>query len=760
MATRYLQPHNFTRQNDHVQTIEDVRRSDPLSGAVLPEDTTNTEEAESTSRLSSSLEGKAEPSTPRRLPLKESLGCTGSATIFGGSALILVSIAFLSLLWFGYGDEPEAAGALWIWRQIAAHDWITRSITISALILRSIVSLQVALCTSMTAALVLEKRLTRKSDVAYLSIARSISDGPRKVVQLLFSSRSWFVLTYIELWLLLLLALVTLALQFSSTLLLSDIHNFVIVGDVESTPVNNFGSFNDLWEGDVKTPIQVLNDPTYAVFGEERSSSNITPTASGFSDTSIIRRGYLPFRGSENRTSVREYRGSTLVTNSHIVCVPPDIEGRLLPQAELEYSGVGRMAGVINYDWSIRRAHKGIGPLCAHHGCGFASFDCSIPGAIVKSSPQSNLCFIETVGITSGTISSLFASQLLTFLNTENEPWALNSTMFLIVRSSLTTDDLDEIVDAYPIPPATTTGEWTKFEVSGGRSVGVSLCFARFYVQPYYVNMTAQRPTHEPDVIWNGFSTKHDTTAASGFVGLESPMRPPRERGLMDMDILARPEASVASPNARDGLTPGELTAAILQTAVMGVMTNTFLPGSISGCLFCNDYSFATSQEFGLLFTDIIESTGRAASALHIYIALAAATVYDIYSKGFDVTEAVDLAVTTSVRTPGPCSEHRCSGFITVTTLLGVHLVLVMALTALFVGQVKYSRCSNTWHAVAQLMSEELESVIDKSNNAKDRLITKALKNDGADHFVKLGQASGSTRVQILKQDGTRTGRA
>ncbi len=61
--------------------------------------------------------------------------------------------------------------------------------------------------------------------------------------------------------------------------------------------------------------------------------------------------------------------------------------------------------------------------------------------------------------------------------------------------------------------------------------------------------------------------------------------------------------------------------------------------------------------------------------------------------------------------------------------LLGVRLVIVMAITALFVAQAGYLRCSNTWHAVAQFIaSGELEDVLDRSNNARDSLITKALK--------------------------------
>ncbi|GAW12328.1 hypothetical protein ANO14919_016930 [Xylariales sp. No.14919] len=606
----------------------------------------------------------------------------------------------------------------------------------------------------MIAALVLEKRSTRKSDVAYLSIARSISDGPRKVVQLLLSSRSWSVLIYVELWLLCLLASVMLALQFSSTLLLSDIHDFIIVSDVEARPVQNRGSFTGLRDNGVQTPTLVSNDPTYAVFGEERSTSNMTPTASGFSDTGIIRRGYLPFIGSENRTSVREYRGSTLVTNSHIVCVRPQIQGHIIPQTGLEYSGVGRMAGVLHYGESIRQAHEGLGSLCARPRCEDVSFDCSIPGVLENVSAQSNLCFIETVGVTTDAISILYSYELLEFLNTESEPWSLNSTMFLIFRSTLTTDDLNEIVDAYPIPPAEATGEWNRYEVVNSRFVDVSLCFTRFYIESHYVNMTAQRPTREPIVIWDGFTAEHDTTAASAFIGLESPMKAPRDRGLMDMEILAKSDESVTDTKAIDGLTSAELSAVILQTSIIGVTTNLFLPGSISGCLLCNDYSFATSQEFGLLFSDIIDSTGRAASALHAFIALASATVYDTYLKAFNITELVDVSVTTLVRTPGPCSKHRCSGFITVTALLGAHLVIVMVITALFVGQVRYSRCSNTWHAVAQLISEELEDVLNKSNNAKDGLITKALRSDGKDDFVKLGLTSGSARVQIFKQGG------
>ncbi|KAJ3568709.1 hypothetical protein NPX13_g6324 [Xylaria arbuscula] len=669
-------------------------------------------------------------------------------------------IRFLSLLWFGYGDKPEAANAPWIWRRIAVNDWMTRAITISALVLRSVVSLQVALCTSMTAALVLEKRSARKSDVAYLSIARSVSDGPRKVAQLLFTSRSWSVLAYVELWLISLLAVVMLALQFSSTLLLSDIQDFVIVGEAELKSVVNFGTFDILnTSGGVQAPL-LQNDPIYAVFGEERSSADITPSTPGFSDTGIIRRGFLPFQGTMNRTTVRRYQGSTLVTNSHIVCVPPQIQGHLLPRDDvLEYTGVGHMVGTLNYSQSIRQVREGLGPLCSSPKCESVDFDCSIPGSMDDTSAQSNFCFIETVGLTTRAIAEVWYDQVIDHLNTEAEPWSLNSTMYLVVRSNMTAAGWDAMVDSRPLPLASRSGEWNKFEISSGRTVDVSLCFSRFYIQPRYVDMIAKEPTQEPVVTWNGinvnYDSEHDTRAAATFLGLEAPLKPPRERGLMDyhlVNILPIPDPNISNLTLAKGWTYPELSAEVIRTILLAVTTNAFIPGSMSGCLFCMDYSFANSQQFDILFTDIVETTGRAAAAIHTYLAICATTIYDTYLSGFNVTENVQLATTASVRTPGPCSTHECAGFISVTTLLGLHSVLVAVITTLFVTQARYSSCSNTWHAVAQLMaSEELAGVLEHSNRAKDDVVAQHLRIIEGDDFVRLGQTSGSTRVQVLR---------
>jgi hypothetical protein len=248
--------------------------------------------------------------------------------------------------------------------------------------------------------------------------------------------------------------------------------------------------------------------------------------------------------------------------------------------------------------------------------------------------------------------------------------------------------------------------------------------------------------------MWDGLTVEHNTTALSSFVGADSPLKPPADRGLMDMDILSEPVVSIAD---MDGLAPAIKDAQLCAYTALLASTKTLIPGTAQGCYFCNDYGSPIPPELAILFTDIIESTERAAAALHSLFVLITASSYDKLSKGFNVFEEVTIAVTTSVRTPGPCSDYSCSGFITVATLIGVHLILVATISALFVGQVRYSRCTNTWHAVSQLMSEELVDALNQGNNAKDESITRALKRDGKDDFMKLGLTGDHTRIQVVK---------
>lgn len=131
-----------------------------------------------------------------RLPLSESLGTEGIIVLFGGSFGILGTLGFLVFLWFGCkspahadlqssmaicledpsanyeqdGPDPEASKATWVWRQLALHDWMSQAVTVASIVFQLIIAAQATVCTSMIAALLLERLSVQKSPFALVSV--------------------------------------------------------------------------------------------------------------------------------------------------------------------------------------------------------------------------------------------------------------------------------------------------------------------------------------------------------------------------------------------------------------------------------------------------------------------------------------------------------------------------------------------------------------------------------------------------------------
>lgn len=195
----------------------------------------------------------------------QNLGLEGCAGIIGGFFGILGVFGFLTFLWFGCelpscpflvyhssfakhtqaGSAPEAANATWVWRQLAIRNWMPQAITLASIVLRVVIGIQAIICTSMVAALLLERLSIPRSQVAHASVMRGINDGPWKLVMLLLSYKSKVshVIWHPEAWLILWVALLSLALQFTSTILLSDMHSFVMTGDSNATTVNGISAY-------------------------------------------------------------------------------------------------------------------------------------------------------------------------------------------------------------------------------------------------------------------------------------------------------------------------------------------------------------------------------------------------------------------------------------------------------------------------------------------------------------------------------------
>ncbi|KAI1414069.1 hypothetical protein F5Y13DRAFT_198003 [Hypoxylon sp. FL1857] len=319
------------------------------------------------------------PALPSPLPMKESLGFTGSCIIIGGSLGVLGTLSFLIFLWFGYGPTPEAADATKFWRYIMLHDYVTQTITLSSLFLRAIISSQAAVCTSMIAAVVLEKRYAQRSQVAWFSVIRSINDGPSKLVGMMLTSIS--SVRHFEFWVLLLMAAVTFGLQFASTILLSDIHDFVMIGDTNTSKALSLMVYqeDDLYL--MSNWGQFLSEPPiYATYGEVQDEFSAAPDINGLSNKGIIQRALLPLLESNDSTSVRKFNGNLIAMNSQVACMRPYIRAQygIVYIAFGMFHTYGMIEGRLQYNSTFEGVHVTSDSLCNSERCEEAAFGCNL----------------------------------------------------------------------------------------------------------------------------------------------------------------------------------------------------------------------------------------------------------------------------------------------------------------------------------------------------------------------------------------------
>lgn len=245
----------------------------------------------------------------------------------GGTFVAAGALAFLFFLWLGEGpDGGENATKSWRW--FILRQKVTQAITVSSLVLRTVIGAQATLCTSLVAAVVLEQHGMPLSKVAQLSTLRSINDGPLQLTWLLLRSgpRSATLLKVLAI--VLLVASVTI--QFSSTILVTDLGNLSLVDDPVATAIPVGLTLSGAF---ANTPINALQrSPVPIPFGEIPSGIDATPTKVGYSDTGIVQRVFPPFT-PRSITTVRLYSGNAFTVKSRFVCVPPSLSNL---QAEVQ----------------------------------------------------------------------------------------------------------------------------------------------------------------------------------------------------------------------------------------------------------------------------------------------------------------------------------------------------------------------------------------------------------------------------------------
>lgn len=250
----------------------------------------------------------------------EKLGWLAFLILTLGFVAIFASVGFLLFLWLAGSSNKT-------WSAIAVHNWFTRAVSLSALVLRSAASLQAATATSMLAAIAIERTQVLLVQLASISTMRNASSGPYWFTWLMLkafrSNPSRLRQSLVPL-LAILLTLTTLLLQFTSTVLLSDLLPTVIPGSVQANTIaTNFQyDLNNTIPITYRGTVWNRQPPFHPLFAEYHEPP--TTAENGISDTGLTLRAFMPVRDQISRSLLRNYTGRATVVNTQVRCqIPP-----------------------------------------------------------------------------------------------------------------------------------------------------------------------------------------------------------------------------------------------------------------------------------------------------------------------------------------------------------------------------------------------------------------------------------------------------
>ena len=244
-----------------------------------------------------------------------------------GTIFLLAPLTFLGWMWLG--DRSSST-----WRRIMLDDFAKQAVTISAIVLRTALAVLGGVATAMIASVSIEHHGVPLQDAAQVSIARFSNSGPSA-----FWTSMLFRKTFIELpsrILLILLLITTLASQFTSTILLSDLgQGTVVAPSTTSTNTSGFSNVEADFDGNTAeyqnptspffaSPNYWTTDPT--VFQAFAEYSELGNSSDGVDDTGLTLRAFLPFSDASARQLVRDFQGMAPVFDTRVVCTRPDIK--------------------------------------------------------------------------------------------------------------------------------------------------------------------------------------------------------------------------------------------------------------------------------------------------------------------------------------------------------------------------------------------------------------------------------------------------
>lgn len=671
--------------------------------------------------------------------ISKRLGPTALATLVLGTITVFAALGFLNFLWFASAKNRT-------WRIIASTNWMTRAVSLAALALRTAISMQAVISTSMLASVALESDMILATRLASVSTMRNINNGPLLLAG--FTSKAFLErgrsLPHIFLPLVLvMLVITTVLLQFTSAALLSDLSLSPIPGLSNSAILSNHFIYNT---SDQSGPlIQVTRGsswlrqppffPTFAEYSEPGNNTNTNVVDSG-----RLLRAFLPLQEQQSRYNVQDYKGIATVLDSHVICVRPELANTEIHTDGREASGFfsqPRFALVSSVAASSHaQSIQGSVDTFFETGC------LVDPLTSLDAVWRITLCQItQEAGLPSEFgPSDLLDRPTYLVLNVSSgtaDEWLQLGNFNYSLTYTLTDPGIRPVRNE-------SNGEWLDllFKDDGSIRLSLSLCYAALDSADLSVHAFSNTNRTEPVGVFDAkrMAYRYDGVrqqlgqTADGWtygmfedrgileLGFRSSWQPNKTRGDYVRPYNAGPGWAPyiswllkASQFDSSGLfsdaDPMDEFSRSNSTAHLS-----YEKSGVSASSFNNVLSdIYPDPSFSSLLQDILRNGGDIAHGLSSLITVVAGSAYYDQLPQFNGNSDIEQTMFVTVLTP---QRHR--GYTAVFAVAIFHLVLIAIALFLFLTRTKISRIGNAWQTIAQIRDPRTEELLYLNTLATD----------------------------------------
>jgi hypothetical protein len=493
------------------------------------------------------------------------------------------------------------------------------------------------------------------------------------------------------------LLITTSVIQFSSTLLLSDLKLGPLKGAVVPSEVRPGLSYPvGGIERIARDSAWTTDPPNYATFGEYHEP--LTQTADGMTDTGMLLRAFLPYAAAGSRQSLATYKGNALTIDARVTCQAPSI-------TEFVGRGLnGQITGIMSPTTNVS-AEQAPEP---------SPFNCTVAGK-----GQITICQLaQSSDPFEGSLKSQF----------ENS--TAYGAAFLVINGS---------------SDAATGKQWQNLSfprtnATSEASISFTLCFAPWDAAILDVTLHSDSNRTEPLLqYWGDFEPSDvlahlipmTKNATRQIMEMKKPhsflgdLPPPRRRPIVQSDM----GGSSASPRGTNLPLPGNwsvfLTGAPLVTHLRGFESP---PTRI----------ISADPALAAIFTGAIRAGFSVEWALSSLITVLSMTNYYSQQAAFDRVDTVAVSFFENVLYP-----RSYTGLTILVWTLVAHFALLTWLVVLFVTNTRITLLGNAWSAFAQVA---------ESQGVKEYIAGASLTDDSTLLNQMRGSGKGDLRARLVRK--------